>query len=237
MSIPITKESIKRLIKDVKQINNEPLHDQGIYYKHDEEDILKGHALIIGPSDTPYDNGYYFFEFNFPSDYPFSPPRLRYLTQDGITRFNPNLYRSGKVCLSLLNTWRGEQWTSCQTISSILLTLITVFNNKPLLNEPGVTECHNDFEKYNMILTYKNYETAIYDIVNNEKNQLFVDKFYDEVMENFKSNFKSIKKKVMALNKKTNKQKLLVSTTIYTMKASIDYNNINNKLNNLYKNI
>jgi ubiquitin-conjugating enzyme E2 Z len=237
MSIPITKESIKRLIKDVKQINNEPLHDQGIYYKHDEEDILKGHALIIGPSDTPYDNGYYFFEFNFPSDYPFSPPRLTYLTQDGITRFNPNLYRSGKVCLSLLNTWRGEQWTSCQTISSILLTLITVFNNKPLLNEPGVTECHNDFEKYNMILTYKNYETAIYDIVNNEKNQLFVDKFYDEVMENFKSNFKSIKKKVMALNKKTNKQKLLVSTTIYTMKASIDYNNINNKLNNLYKNI
>ena len=192
MSIPITKESIKRLIKDVKQINNEPLHDQGIYYKHDEEDILKGHALIIGPSDTPYDNGYYFFEFNFPSDYPFSPPRLTYLTQDGITRFNPNLYRSGKVCLSLLNTWRGEQWTSCQTISSILLTLITVFNNKPLLNEPGVTECHNDFEKYNMILTYKNYETAIYDIVNNEKNQLFVDKFYDEVMENFKSNFKSI---------------------------------------------
>ncbi len=236
MSVTISKESIKRLIKDVKQINNEPLHDQGIYYKHDEEDILKGYALVIGPSDTPYENGYYFFEFKFPNDYPYSPPKLIYLTNDGITRFNPNLYRSGKVCLSVLNTWRGEQWTSCQSITSILLTLITVFNNKPLLNEPGVTETHSDFERYNQILTYKNYEIAIHDIVNNEKNQLFVDKFYDEVIEHFKDNFKAVKKKLLAL-KKVNKNSFLLSTSIYTMKAKIDYNNIYKKLNLFYKNI
>ena len=212
------------------------MHDQGIYYKHDEEDILKGYALVIGPSDTPYENGYYFFEFKFPNDYPYSPPKLIYLTNDGITRFNPNLYRSGKVCLSVLNTWRGEQWTSCQSITSILLTLITVFNNKPLLNEPGVTETHSDFERYNQILTYKNYEIAIHDIVNNEKNQLFVDKFYDEVMDHFKDNFKVVKKKLMAL-KKVNKNSFLLSTSIYTMKARIDYSNIYKKLNLFYKNI
>ena len=49
---------------------------------------------------------------------------LNYLTNDGKTRFNPNLYRNGKVCISLLNTWKGEQWTSCQTIESILLSLV-----------------------------------------------------------------------------------------------------------------
>lgn len=236
MSVVISKESIKRLIKDVKQLKLEPLHDQGIYYKHDEDDMLKGHALIIGPKDTPYQNGFYFFELKFPVDYPFSPPKLTFLTQDGITRFNPNLYRSGKVCLSMLNTWRGEQWTSCQTISTILLTLITVFNNKPLLNEPGVTETHSDFERYNSILEYKNYEVAIYDIVNNEKNQLFVDHFYDEVMMYFKNNYKLIKKNLQLLKKK-HKDSYLLTTNIYNMKCIINYTSIYNKLNDLYKNI
>ena len=87
------------------------------------------------------------FEFNFPTNYPMSPPKLNYLTNDGSTRFHPNLYRNGKVCLSVLNTWRGEGWTSCQTIRSVLLILVTLFHNKPLLNEPGITEnivhlCH-----------------------------------------------------------------------------------------------
>ena len=86
MSVVISRECIKRLINDIKQINNEPLCDQGIYYKHDEEDMLKGYALIVGPKNTPYENGFYFFELKFPSDYPFSPPKLTYLTQDGITR-------------------------------------------------------------------------------------------------------------------------------------------------------
>ena len=34
--------------------------------------------------------------------------KLTYLTNDGNTRFHPNLYRNGKVCLSVLNTWRGK---------------------------------------------------------------------------------------------------------------------------------
>ena len=158
------------------------------------------------------------------------------MTQDGITRFNPNLYRSGKVCLSMLNTWRGEQWSACQTISTILLTLITVFNHKSLLNEPGVTETHNDFNKYHDILEYKNYEVAIYDIVNNEKNQLFVDRFYDEIIAYFKDNYKQIKKDIQSLKKKHSKG-FLLQTNIYSMKALIDYKKIYSKLNDLYKNI
>ena len=179
MSQIISKDSVKRLIKDIKQINNEPLHSQGIYYKHDDEDMLKGYALLIGPKDTPYEYGYYIFEFNFPNDYPYSPPKLFFLTRDGVTRFNPNLYRNGKVCLSLLNTWRGEQWTSCQSISTILLTLLTIFINNPLLNEPGVSIKHKEIDIYNQIITYKNIEVAICNIVTNEDNNLIFDKFYE----------------------------------------------------------
>ena len=78
------------------------------------------------------------------------------MTCDGATRFHPNLYRNGKVCLSILNTWKGEQWTSCQTIRSILLTLITLFHNKPLLNEPGFTEKSSDFI---LIIVLSNMQT------------------------------------------------------------------------------
>ena len=61
--IPISKETISRLLHDVKNIMRSPLTDNGIYYVHDDEDMMKGYALIMGPSDTPYFGGNFFFEF------------------------------------------------------------------------------------------------------------------------------------------------------------------------------
>ena len=97
--------------------------------------MLLGHALIIGTENTVYEHGFYLFKFEFPINYPISPPKVLFYPNDRKTRYNPNLYRNGKVCLSLLNTWTGEQWTACQSIRSILLTLISILNDKPLLNE------------------------------------------------------------------------------------------------------
>ena len=225
--ISISKNTITRLIKDIKQIVKEPLHEQGIYYKHDEDDLLKGYAMIIGPTDTPYEHGFYLFKLQYPTDYPYSPPKLEFLTQDGVTRFNPNLYRSGKVCLSLLNTWRGEQWTSCQSISSILLTLVTIFNNTPLLNEPGVSIKHPDFDNYHDIITFKNFDIAIYDIITNKEN--YVNKlFHEEIIENYHKNYDMIKKRINNLKKKN--KNVFITTSIYNMKININYNDIHNKL-------
>ena len=44
----IASMNIKRLLNDVKTIYKSPLHDNGIFYSHDQNDILKGYALIIG---------------------------------------------------------------------------------------------------------------------------------------------------------------------------------------------
>ena len=60
-NIIITKETIKRLVKDIKEIKNNPLSSNGIFYEHSEDDMLKGQALIIGPPDTPYSYGYYLY--------------------------------------------------------------------------------------------------------------------------------------------------------------------------------
>ena len=157
----LQKKTIERIAKDVKYIIKNPLDN--IYYKHNENNILSGYALIIGPLDTPYNYGNYLFKFDFPENYPFSPPKLTFLSNNGTTRFNPNLYINGKVCLSILNTWKGESWTSCQTISSILLILSSILTEKPLINEPGITENNNliNVNNYNLIIKYKNIEYTI----------------------------------------------------------------------------
>jgi ubiquitin-protein ligase len=158
----VKKDALRRIISDIKELRKNPLTGHGIHYEHDETDMLKGRALIIGPADTPYADGFYLFKFQFPANYPHEPPKVEFCTGDGYTRFNPNLYRTGKVCLSILNTWKGEPWSGCQTISSVLLAICTVLNDEPLLNEPGITKTHRDFDSYNAILKYKNIEVAIF---------------------------------------------------------------------------
>ena len=59
----------------------------------------------------------------------------------------------------MLNTWKGESWSSCQTISSVLLSLSTVLCINPLLNEPHITQTHRDFKNYNLSIEYKNIES------------------------------------------------------------------------------
>jgi ubiquitin-conjugating enzyme E2 Z len=161
----ITNDTIKRLLKDIKHIRKNPLTEHGIHYMHDDEDMMKGYALIVGQEGTPYFGGYYLFEINFPQDYPFNPPKAVFLTNAYNIRFNPNLYENGKVCISILNTWRGEKWTPCQTISTVLLSISTVLSNNPLLNEPGVYINNPQLEIYNHIVEYANMKIAVYEML------------------------------------------------------------------------
>jgi ubiquitin-protein ligase len=234
----LKKDTIIRLLQDVKQIIKNPLSDNGIYYSHDDEDILKGYALIIGPKDTPYYGGFYFFEINYPANYPYSPPHVVYCTNGENIRFNPNLYTNGKVCVSILNTWRGEQWTPCQTISSLLLTLCTLLCKDPLLNEPGVTTSHQDFDKYVKIIDYKNIDIAILKIVNKsigvypEK----FDFFYSIVKEQFIKTSDDILK-YLENKAKEQQEESVVKTGMYSMTVRINYPELCNKYKETVKQI
>ena len=65
--------------------------------------------MIAGPDGTPYAGGLFEFDCFIPIVYPNSPPLMHLKTTGGGTvRFNPNLYNTGHVCLSLLGTWRGR---------------------------------------------------------------------------------------------------------------------------------
>ena len=232
----ISKKTIQRLLKDVRDIIQNPLTSNGIYYIHDEEDMLKGYALIVGPQDTPYFGGYYFFEFNYPTDYPHSPPKVHYCTNGDEIRFNPNLYKCGRVCVSILNTWRGDQWTSCQTISTVLLTLCTLLCENPLLNEPGVTLGHTDIEKYNKIIEHANLDIAFANILLKKEHYYlsFFDSFYSFVVENGKKNIVSL---LEYAEKKKNEipDPFLVKTGFYSLNVCLNYEKVLKKLNDCEK--
>lgn len=236
-NVVISSTTIKRLANDVKKILKEPLTSNGIYYKHDENNMLIGYAMIIGPKNTPYENGYYFFQFNYPTNYPFSPPIVKYYTNDSITRFNPNLYTNGKVCVSILNTWHGEQWTGCQTISSILLTLCTLFTENPLLNEPGVLANHIDIHSYTKAIEYKNLDFSIcksMECCSNKSNKFNI--FYNEMKEiflnNYDDNITKIKNKINSDDKRT-----IFYIKLYNMKIYTNYSLLLNKIENIKNNI
>ena len=56
----------KRIMIDIKQYQKSELDKCGIYLIPDDNNMSKAKALIIGPKDTPYENGFYFFDIEFP---------------------------------------------------------------------------------------------------------------------------------------------------------------------------
>ncbi|KAI9080442.1 hypothetical protein K1719_037556 [Acacia pycnantha] len=102
-------------------------------------------AVIVGPAGTPYHDGLFFFDCLFPSSYPAGPPKVHY--HSGGLRINPNLYQCGKVCLSLLGTWRGvstENWIpDNSTMLQVLVSIqALILNEKPFFNEPGYSSTY-----------------------------------------------------------------------------------------------
>lgn len=225
----VTKETLKRIISDITDLVKNPLHDNGIYYEHDEANMLKGYILIIPTNKSPYQFGNYFFSVEFPVNYPYSPPKMTYMTNNGHTRFHPNLYRNGRVCLSILNTWKGDKWTSCNTLSSVLLHVATLFTEKPFLHEPGITENHGDFKSYTKVIEYQNYQTAIYDILGNNVNlpDVFYEKFSVIVNENYEKNKNDI---MDVLKSRKNREEREFDITFYKMKEIVNYNEMYLKL-------
>uniref|UniRef100_A0A8R7V2X7 UBC core domain-containing protein n=1 Tax=Triticum urartu TaxID=4572 RepID=A0A8R7V2X7_TRIUA len=104
----------------------------------DRMDLLR--AVIVGPSGTPYQDGLFFFDLQLPLSYPAAPPQV-YYHSFGL-RLNPNLYASGTVCLSLLNTFGGDGTEVWSPATSTLLQVLVsiqglVLNNQPYYNEAG----------------------------------------------------------------------------------------------------
>jgi len=222
--------SQKRIAKDIKNYYQSDINSVGIYCHIDESNIQNIKAMIIGPPDTPYENGFYFFSIDFPKDYPFSPPKVKFLTYEAGIRFNPNLYTNGKVCLSILGTWSGPGWTTCLNLNTVLLSIQSLLNENPLVNEPGFEkETGTKAINYSNIVSYANIKTAV--IKNIEVPPLGFECFKDIMIKHFIKNI-YFYKKYIADNK--DKQSSTINSVIYSMNTYCDINYLESRINFLY---
>eukprot|EP00002_Diphylleia_rotans_P027791 TRINITY_DN5585_c0_g1_i1.p1 TRINITY_DN5585_c0_g1~~TRINITY_DN5585_c0_g1_i1.p1 ORF type:complete len:241 (+),score=46.81 TRINITY_DN5585_c0_g1_i1:53-775(+) len=223
--------SLLRIAKEIKELQISPL--EGIFIHPDEENIASIAALILGPSRTPYEDGFYFFRLTFPINYPHSPPKVKFLTTFGDTvRFNPNLYADGKVCLSILGTWSGPPWHSSMGIGSVLLSIQSLMGKEPYRNEPGREQaCCQEVENYNKIITYQNLRVAIaHEMINPS-----LQEFKDIQARYFVANFRKLIKKAESL--RTDLDGSEVSDPLNPKQVKLDYKSVVEGLNAAYESV
>jgi len=110
-----------------------------VYVKGYEDRMDLFSFMIKGPSATPYEDGLFVFDLQLPAMYPIVPPVVHYISYCS-DRLNPNLYESGKVCVSLLGTWSGKGSEVWIPGSSNLLQLIVSIQGLILVAEPYYNE-------------------------------------------------------------------------------------------------
>lgn len=144
-----SKTRQRRLNRELKALRGSlPLHfGSTVCLRIDRTRPFVGQFIVFAPSNTPYDSGSFLFDVFFSADYPNDPPKVNLQTTgQGRVRFNPNLYQNGKVCLSLLGTWRGgatgtENWNAER--SSLYQVLVSIQSailgsEFPYFNEPSM---------------------------------------------------------------------------------------------------
>lgn len=109
--------SVKRLNKELKEIQSEKMFETEII----EDNIFNWESVIIGPENTPYENGVFKLSINFSDTYPFKPPKVKFLTKI----YHPNINKYGSICLDILN----KNWSPALTISKLLLSISSLLSD------------------------------------------------------------------------------------------------------------
>ncbi|KAI1279585.1 Ubiquitin-conjugating enzyme E2 Z [Halotydeus destructor] len=172
-------QTLLRIKRDLKDFFVDPVPE--VFLVPEPDNMCVAHAIVMGPRETPYEGGMFYFYVKFPADYPIKPPKVKLMTTCKETvRFNPNLYRNGKVCLSILGTWSGPGWSPANNLSSVLLSIQSLMNEKPYHNEPGFEaggmkhvmkselNVEDPVKVYNDIITHETIRVAVLDMVDED---------------------------------------------------------------------
>lgn len=230
------KSALKRIMNiDMKLIDSQNLEQMGIYIKFNEENIFEAKAMIVGPPDSIYEDGYLFFNIQFPKNYPYSPPDVAYVSRNNI-RIHPNLYVRGhssglgKVCLSILGTWSGPKWTTIMNISTVLMSIQSILDGNPLHNEPGQEKNKGPMnDNYNEIVQYESMNTLLLKNLLDPPESYEI--FMNEMIKEFTKNKGRLDTKIELW--KQCKKNCSIDVPIYRIKGQLNYD----RLFKLYKSI
>ena len=114
---------MKRILKDVKLLVSNDIYNVQVI------DIQNIECDLIGPKDTPYENGKWRISIYFPDNYPFKSPSIGF--KNKIYHPNIDLF-SGSICINVLN----NNWTPIYTVSHILEIFLPQLLTYPNPNDP-----------------------------------------------------------------------------------------------------
>jgi len=180
----------KRFRKEIQSLyiqqTQKPLLENDYLVYEDESDINLLHAIIKAPYDSVYRHTFVRLDFKIPDNYPHSPPKVTFVNHDNI-RIHPNMYRDGKCCSTILNTWpsENEKWTSSMGIETILLTFHSFLDNNPYTYEPG----GRDDPSYTVYVRHQSWITLLIKYLQYEKIDSFKEYIYNYLLLNIDSIF------------------------------------------------
>jgi ubiquitin-conjugating enzyme (huntingtin interacting protein 2) len=103
-----------RIQKELKEIERDKASGVTVQVKDSNLQHLIG--LVPGPKDTPYDGGIFTIDIVLDNQYPFVPPKMKFLTKV----WHPNISSAtGAICLDILK----DQWSPALTLKTALLSL------------------------------------------------------------------------------------------------------------------
>ena len=72
-------------------------------------------AVIIGPADTPFEDGTFRLVMHFEEQYPNKPPAVKFISN----MFHPNVYATGELCLDILQ----NRWSPTYDVAAVLTSI------------------------------------------------------------------------------------------------------------------
>ena len=118
-----------RLTRELQRLKNDPPPGIAAYLEADEDDLSSWRAEIVGPPDSPFEDGIFELSIRFPSRYPMEPPSCQFISRPA--PYHPNIDASGRICLDTLKSPPAGTWSPAVSFSSLLLSL------RSLLGEPN----------------------------------------------------------------------------------------------------
>eukprot|EP00388_Colpodella_angusta_P025346 GDKK01002345.1.p1 GENE.GDKK01002345.1~~GDKK01002345.1.p1 ORF type:complete len:195 (-),score=32.36 GDKK01002345.1:99-683(-) len=103
-----------RIKKEIEDLKNDKA--SGISVVSDPFNPKHLTGTLKGPDDTPYAGGVFEVDIVIPEDYPFSPPKMKFITKV----WHPNVSSvTGAICLDILK----DQWSPALTMKTAMLSL------------------------------------------------------------------------------------------------------------------
>lgn len=116
-------------------------------FPESDANILKWYGTIEGPADTPYQGLKFKISLEFPANYPYTAPSIKFVSP----MWHPNVDMSGNICLDILK----EKWSAIYNVQTILLSLQSLLgepNNKSPLNAQAAQLWDTDPKEFSRLL-------------------------------------------------------------------------------------